>query len=95
MQLHRRQPPVPGILQARTLEETLKDGEMVDWLRASEPGEQHRGELPSFVFTLYIWDCVVENNSEIPTATDKKKIQEKLTFISQKKKIGGWGLVGT
>jgi len=65
---------------------------MVDWLKASEPGEQHRGELPSFVFTLYIWDCVVENNSEIPTVTDKKKIQEELTFISQKKKkLGGGG----
>ena len=73
--------------------ETLKDGEMVDWLRASEPGEWHRGELPSFVFTLYICDCVVENKSEMTMATDKMKNPRKAYFYQPKKKKnwdGGW-----
>ena len=67
---------------------TLKDGEVVEWLGGSEPGEQHRGELPSFVFTSYIQDWVLEKTTtqKWQWTQTKRKIQERPAFTSQKKK---------
>lgn len=70
---------------------TLKDGEVVEWLGVSEPGEQHRGELPSFVFNLIYpgLSAGENNNPEMAMDTDKNKNPREACFHQPKEKMGG------